>query len=1252
MRNLQNLKHTRLKFGDDAPAKLTATAWDVSDDSLILAFGPSQNDPVISIKRLSFEAKELKDAVAIASWEAPSPNPALAFDEIISIQCVPETKALVLALRGGDLITVRGDLQPGESNIEIVGTIDAGIAAASWSPDGDLLAVATMAGTLLFMSNDLEVVTSITLDPEDIKVSNHVNVGWGKRETQFQGRGVAKVLRDPTVPEHVDEGIPSSFDDGCSTISWRGDGQYVCLNSSLARGSTSRLLRVYSREGVLESVGETVDGIESALSWKPSGQLIAGVQRKGHDPHVIFFEKNGLRHGEFSLRLAEHDACADIKLEWNADSTFLAVSLEDRVQLWTVDNYHYHLKHEIQLDRADGLAVACKWHPEKSLDLLCSTSTEARVLSYDFDFCRGPVEPPFDLGLVVVIDGRQLRLTPLRVANIPPPMAFDEVELPDNALDVAINHSGTEAAVLHHDAVSIWSFDYTFGSVRMATLNNHIRIKTTEALDAGESNRLPCSIHVHGDCDRVGYLEDSFVRSTAYQRVEPSKISDGNSFDQGRPGVDTQFSRSGVLKIERGSQILRISGCTSHVLTRSHVIYTTAQHLLKFVSLDDDELTAPIEPSGASEYCRAVERGARIVTVMPSAYSVVLQMPRGNLETIYPRALVLAGIRRAVSDRDYKSAFGICRTHRVDLNILYDYAPEQFMQSAGEFIEQVQRRDYIDLFLSSLSEEDVTQTIYHEALPAGKKRPVDGQPHRKLGVLAEQATSKVNAICEALIHVVQGTPSRLLNLVTLHVCKNPPDLESGLRHISALRKADQDQQLDQAIEHICFLADANRLYEAALGIYDLDVALLIAQQSQKDPKEYVPYLQSLSDMPKLRRQFTIDDDLKRHERALGHLHAMNSFDEVQGYVAKHGLYSAAIKWYRYDDVRLKTLVRMHADYLNEASQFKQAGIAYESIADYASAHEAYRAIGMWRECISTATLASFKTDEVKNLAQDLADSLVEAKDFASAAAIHLDYLDDLEGATKLLCKSHSFPEAMRLAVSRQRKDLLSTTIDAGLVEASASMTDLLAEMKCQLDAQVPRLRELRRKKADDPMAFLDGPEETHGDVPDNISLAPTDASTSGGTFMTRYTNRSVGSLATNVTHKTSKNRRREERKRARGKKGTVYEEEYIVNSINRLIERLNSVVEDVRKLVEGLLRRGMRERSYAVQEVMVDVVDACQACMDEVFPAQTSKREQCETNGGEEKRPNGGEGVLWEALSMTKTERPILKDYDRLVLLS
>jgi elongator complex protein 1 len=54
--------------------------------------------------------------------------------------------------------------------------------------------------------------------------------------------------------------------------------------------------------------------------------LIASTQRLPHRHDIVFFERNGLRHGEFSLReTSEHKV---IELQWNADSSILAVWLQ------------------------------------------------------------------------------------------------------------------------------------------------------------------------------------------------------------------------------------------------------------------------------------------------------------------------------------------------------------------------------------------------------------------------------------------------------------------------------------------------------------------------------------------------------------------------------------------------------------------------------------------------------------------------------------------------------------------------------------------------------------------------------------------------------------------------------------------------------------------------------------------------------------------------------------------------------------
>ena len=146
------------------------------------------------------------------------------------------------------------------------------------------------------------------------------------------------------MPEYVDEGLKSEFDKGQVTISWRGDGAFVAVNS--IEDKSRRMVRIFSREGVLESVTEPVDGLEGALSWRPAGNLLAGIQRKQNEVNVVFFERNGLRHGQFPLRLTAEDAQtwgAQIQLHWNTDSSVLAVIFNDRVQLWTMGNYHYYL---------------------------------------------------------------------------------------------------------------------------------------------------------------------------------------------------------------------------------------------------------------------------------------------------------------------------------------------------------------------------------------------------------------------------------------------------------------------------------------------------------------------------------------------------------------------------------------------------------------------------------------------------------------------------------------------------------------------------------------------------------------------------------------------------------------------------------------------------------------------------------------------------------------------------------------------
>lgn len=365
MRNLRSIHRSLLT--SPPGLRLTASAWDVASDSLLCAFGPTKDTVLLELKRWK---KYEKTFEPIAAWDAPCPLPDLECDEILDLHYFPDSFTVCLILAGGDLVVVREEPQAGEEKVEIVGSVDAGISAAAWSPDEELLAITTRASTLLYMTRDFENVTDVTLTSDDLKASNHVSVGWGKKETQFKGKK-ARALRDPTIPETIDEGILHANDAKETTISWRGDGTYIAINS--IESDARRVIRVFSREGVLDSVSEPVDGLVGALSWRPAGDLLAGIQRLNDGVRVVLFERNGLRHGQFDLRLDQEGSStwgSQISLNWNVDSSVLAVRYKDRVQLWTMGNYHYYLKQEIYLYSKETCTqpVSLKWHPEKPLN--------------------------------------------------------------------------------------------------------------------------------------------------------------------------------------------------------------------------------------------------------------------------------------------------------------------------------------------------------------------------------------------------------------------------------------------------------------------------------------------------------------------------------------------------------------------------------------------------------------------------------------------------------------------------------------------------------------------------------------------------------------------------------------------------------------------------------------------------------------------------------------------------------------------
>lgn len=1305
--NRGNIKPESLTYPD---LGIVESVFDVVSDTVTCVLTSNESE-LIEVQQIMKNGQ----VVVLASFPTPYPD-----CKILSFSHFVDSCVLVFVFENGDLITATYDpLSPDGANtaIEIVGLIDCGLYAACWSPDEETLSILTRENNLLLLSRLFEPICEKHLEPEDIRLadSKNVSVGWGKEETQFKGKGFKAMererdalkhagldlkedsqLRDPTVAE-IQKGTLSDFDNDSVKFSWRGDCEYfsVITKEEVLVESTlevyfRRVIRVFSREGNLDSVSEATDGLEHIISWKPSGSLIASTQRftdeDGDDVlNVAFFERNGLRHGEFNTRLNPYEECI-LDIQWSSNSDILAFHLKDRVQVWTTKNYHWYLKQEFFVNSSNPANEVkfIKFHPEKPLQLMVGTSEEGvQIFNFAYKVSSGPTISGQDVGMTVVIDGTETKITPLAAANVPPPIAYRDYDFPANLVDVAIDGSNLNFAAV--DSLN----NVQICSISIEQMKNNLKpiFRVIENLQLAFGDELVKQVCFIRD-DVIAILIDTKYASKVllFELESLNLISEvdmesrcvllksrsdfQSAVAEGIDGSVWEISDAGLsqflAKFPQLCQELEVAVITTEEVERAHafgisangklfsgdqqlttavtslkvtdtlLVFTNALSHVCFVHLNsatDPENFKFLQGSGesADERIRQMERGSLLVSCIPSKYSVILQAPRGNLETICPRMMVLSGVRKFIKELNYREALLACRTHRIDLDLLHDYDPQQFYDNAELFVKQVERVDYLDLFVSCLHDEDVTLTKYKDTLIDGNNAVPEftslsiqesgfqeKQTTRKMIINkeTEKVSSKVNIICDTILEILANESydkKYLQTRITAYACQKPPNLFGALTLISSLEDTEQQEQ---AITHLCFLLDVNKLYNYALELYDVKLALNIAQKSQKDPKEYLPFLQNLHIQPQLRKQFLIDDHLKFHSKALNWLFEMgegeDAIGELDEYVVEHSLYKDALTLYKYDDRRSKVILELYADYLYDQKKYVEAAVSYEYLQKLESAMDSYVLAKRWREALTLAQTIGSK-DVVTEVATNLCSVLVEDHLYPQAAEIELTFLGNVEEAVRLYCKGYQYDAAILLATEQNRTELKESVVDVQLGEGFGTIAELLADCKGQINSQLKRLRELRQKKEEDPYAFY-GMANDDLDTPDNVSIAASETSTTPS-FFTRYTGKTSGTAKTGASRRTTKNKKREERKKAKGRKGTIYEEEYLIRSVGRLVERMHQTQSDAIHLIEGLIRRQMMLQAYQIQNNWVELIAFIKENIKEIHNMSEKDRERIDDNG-------------------------------------
>lgn len=707
-----------------------------------------------------------------------------------------------------------------------------------------------------------------------------------------------------------------------------------------------------------------------------------------------------------------------------------------------------------------------------------------------------------------------------------------------------------------------------------------------------------------------------------------------------RSGVTLDFvhCESGyllVLDIDRYRMFILSKECTSFSRSGEFVTFTTRGHVLFCVPLEGshhpsgsdttlDEMTIltflddidvasheknawanpPLFPesSGAT---RPIDRGSVIVSSLENDVRLVLQAPRGNIETVTPRPIVQAKVRDLALHKEYGKAFRLSRQQRIDMNILVDVDTEAFLVHVQQFVEQVGKASHMSVFLTYLK----------------------GTPE------------KVNSICDAVIDSLKtaGNSNMFSVMLTAYIRKTPPDFQSALLDIWALHQKPGNEA--QVAKHLDFLfvlcKDDAALYGHALGLYNLELAGIVAKASGKlDPAEYVPELRRLSDMEESERKYEIDLKLGRNELAFRHLYqhekethadkgeadsgeegATHKPPDVHqrslAFAIQKAVFSSALELFLDNEIASQRLRTEYGAHLMKLQRYSEAATVYCANNELESAARAYDLAGKWEVAVGAMSRSGLDVVDQNAFYSEVADRLQEHGQAREAAHVRSSVLGDVDCALEIMCTAELWQMAIATVSAAPDDSRWSSLLEAA-TEAGESLVADLTENSGKVRERGKRLlvvretkRLLRERITADGGGAGEGSDAFSRTTGTSFASNVSDLTFVGRSAATSvYTTVSGSVSAADKRKEKSAARRQNKAKKKRVKEGHPLEEEFLVQYLRKMApsqflkERVQNMMDALLFLQEVQLAQrvcdAMTKLAEETMNLAEDVIDSAE----------------------------------------------------------
>ncbi|VDM17167.1 unnamed protein product [Hydatigera taeniaeformis] len=614
--------------------------------------------------------------------------------------------------------------------------------------------------------------------------------------------------------------------------------------------------------------------------------------------------------------------------------------------------------------------------------------------------------------------------------------------------------------------------------------------------------------------------------------------------------------------------------CSSLVLHSDFLLVTSLENQLFTVplSLESTEFHSVLESlkkrlGSNSVGLRPLESGARLVTAVARGSKVVLQMPRGNLEEIHPRSLVFKCLAPIFDSSHHADAIETMRRHRINFNLLHDYDPHKFLSNVATFVHQVASPEHITLLVSDLNEEDITRTEYSKFF--GSKQPfgqtVLAQSASQVSnylsrtpVIDPYSSRKVNNVCEALLKAMLPEPEKfILPILACYVKMRPQMVEKGLAILKDFKDKGNVDVWEQGLRQLQYYVSPVNLFHTALGTYDLDLAEVMAERTQLDPKEYQPCLQQLralcthggdDDIANTSFQHAqIDILLHRYSRALQGFHSAGG-NKLE--------YRQAV---RFVFCEYQEISRLWAEELVASQRLVTAGEVHLRAKHFASAAHLFLSTNSsyrWRVAVACAASASttgeeegeaLSVEDVRSQASRLANNLTSLGRFEEAMSIYSECLHDYESAVSVAVRGGLWLEARRLAQLAADTGSMLALLKKSALEAYenvAARLDIEAE---DFRTTFQRLLEVR---AEQNARMLNSTFRTADENFDNVE---SELFSDTGSVISVTSAGSHASSFSKASGRSQKNRRKRVRKKWSTKRGSKFEEVALIQVLHTTI---------------------------------------------------------------------------------------------------